>query len=228
MENKRKNKKPITFRKIMRRRLLSGLLVLVPLGLTMFVVQFLYDLTVGRVEPFVRVLFNPLPAFVTPIALVLLLVTLTYALGLLANIVLGRKLIGLFDYALENTPLIKVVYGASKQIVQVLSAEEDNRGFKSVLVVDFPMAGMKTFAFVSGKILLEDLHEGKMKEHYRVFIPTTPNPTSGYLQFVPVDEAEEAGISVEDAIRTIMSAGLVIPDTVGPCQRETPTPDIDI
>jgi uncharacterized membrane protein len=216
MDNQGKRRKKKTFKSILRRRMISGLLVVIPLGITIFILRFLYDLTAGQLEPLIKLLLEPLSEYVVPVLSIILLFFLTYGMGLIASVVIGKKLIGVGEAILDCIPLVKMVYGASKQVVQTISFQDNNTTYKSVVIVDFPMSGMKSLAFVTGKMRLVDKSEGTIREHYRVFVPTTPNPTSGYLEFVPVDKAELSGISVEEALKTIMSAGLVMPEAVGP------------
>jgi len=73
---------------------------------------------------------------------------------------------------------------------------------------------MKAIAFVTGRMLIEDNHDGSVREHYRMFVPTTPNPTSGYFEIVSTDAVENPGISVEEAVKMVMSGGLLTPDTL--------------
>jgi uncharacterized membrane protein len=214
--NPYKIKRKKTFKSILRRRMISGFLVIIPLGLTIFILRFLYDLTAGQLEPMIKVLFQPLPEYAVPLVSFTFLFFLTYSIGLVASVVIGRKLIGIGESILERIPLVKTVYGASKQVVQTISFQDDASNYKSVVIIDFPMEGMKSLAFVTGKMRIEDKKDGTMRDHYRMFVPTTPNPTSGYLEFVPVDKTELSGISVEEALKTIMSAGLVMPESLGP------------
>ncbi len=207
-------KKPL--KKLVRRRLLSGLLVVVPAGLTIFVLRFLYDLTAGRLASMMRPLFGPFPDYVIPALSLLVLAVVTYGVGLVASAVAGRTLIGFAEAVVDRIPLISTIYGASKQIVQILSITDEASKFKSVVLVNFPRPGMKAFGFVTGKIALQHGEDGPLRDHYRVFVTTTPNPTSGYLEFIPVEEVEHSGISVEDALKALLSGGLVMPETIGP------------
>lgn len=215
MDIPKKRRKKRTFKAIVRRRIVSGLLVVVPVGLTIFILRFLYQLTAGQLTPVMRPLFRTLPDYVVPAASIILLLLVIYVIGMVARVFIGRKIIALIESILENIPLVKTVYGASKQVVQTLSLQDDAAQFKSVVIVDFPRPGMKAFAFVTGKIAFQDEETGIVRQHYRVFVPTTPNPTSGYLEFVPVEEVEPCGISTEDAVKGILSAGLVMPEVIG-------------
>lgn len=216
IKKKKKRKKRPTLKAILQHRILSGLLVVVPLSLTIFILRFLYLLTAGRLEPITRGLFKRVPEYGIAFVSVLILLGTIYCVGLVANIIVGRKVIALGEKLLAKIPLVNTVYGASKQVVQSLSFQDDSESFQSVVIVDFPKPGTKAFAFVTNTVVLRDGISGEEKKHYRVFIPTTPNPTSGYMEFIPVEATEEAGISVEDAVTTVMSAGLVTPKEVGP------------
>ncbi|NLN92897.1 MAG: DUF502 domain-containing protein [Candidatus Hydrogenedens sp.] len=211
----RQQRKRPTLKAILQHRLLSGLLVVVPLSLTVFILRFLYLLTAGRLEPVTRGLFKKVPEYGIAFVSILILLSVTYGVGLIANIIVGRKIIALGEKLLAKIPLVNTVYSASKQVVQSLSFQDDSGSFQSVVIVDFPKPGTKSFAFVTSTMIIRDGVSGEEKKHYRVFIPTTPNPTSGYMEFIPVEQAEDAGISVEDAVTTVMSAGLVSPKVVG-------------
>lgn len=213
-KRKKKKKRP-GLKAILQHRILSGLLVVVPLGLTVFILRFLYDFTAGRLEPVTRVLFTKVPEYGIAFVSILILLAATYGIGLIAHIVIGKKIIALAEGLLSKIPFVKTVYGASKQVVESLSLQDDANSFQSVVLVDFPCPGIKAFGFVTNTVVLRDTVSGEEKKHYRVFILTTPNPTSGYLEFVPEDRAENAGISVEDAITTVMSAGLISPKMIG-------------
>jgi uncharacterized membrane protein len=203
----------VRFRSIVRRRLISGLLVVIPIGLTAFILRFLYDLTAGQLTPVIRRIVHPLPDYVIQVVSMVVLLLVLYGTGLVASAVVGRRLIGLVEAVLQRIPLVKTVYGASKQVVQTLSFKDASTNFESVVIVDFPRPGMKAIAFVTGRMLIEDGQDGRVTECYRTFVPTTPNPTSGYFEIVPVDSVSNAGVSVEDAVKMVMSGGLITPDS---------------
>jgi uncharacterized membrane protein len=210
---KRRKKQSVTtrIRTILRRRMLAGVLVIVPLGITAFVLHFLYGFTAGRLTPVVKRLFDPMPEYAVPVASMTILFLAVYLVGLIASVVVGRRIIGLFEGLLVRIPLVRTVYGASKQMVQTLSFQGEGKHFKSVVFIDFPRAGMKSLAFVTGRVLLEDADTGTTTEYLKVFVPTTPNPTSGYFELVPPDAVTESGITVEEAATFVMSGGFVAP-----------------
>lgn len=191
---------------ILRDRMLSGLLVVVPVGITIIVVRFLYDFTAGRLTPILKRFFGYIPDYLVPVLAVFILIAGFYLLGLLTSAVLGRRLIALAEAIITRIPLVKNVYGGSKQVVDTLFQADSAQNFESVVIVDFPRPGMKALAFVTGTV--EVSGEGK---HYKLFVPTTPNPTSGYFEIAAPANVVRLDISVEDAVKFIVSGGLLAP-----------------
>jgi uncharacterized membrane protein len=210
---KRKKRKKLSWREqvrhIIRARLLSGLLVIVPLGITVYVISFMYVFTAGRLTPVVRRMFGTLPEYVVPLVSLALLFLFFYFLGLITSVLVGRKLVNLLESVIQRIPLVKTVYGSSKQIVLSLSAQDAEGNFESVVFVDFPHPGMKSLAFVTGRVEIEG--EG---EHLKLFVPTTPNPTSGYFELVRPERALRVEVSVEDAVALVISGGIVNPPSL--------------
>jgi len=193
-------------RTTVRGYLVRGLLVLVPLGITAYVLWLVYMLTAGHLAPFIRQHLLHIPsAAVAPLSVLLFLIIL-YLTGFTAAWVVGRRLIALGETILHRIPLVKSVYTASKQAVEMLSAQGKEAGYKAAVFIDFPFPGARTMAFVTGKSEVEGVGP-----HYRVFVPTTPNPTSGYLLLLPPEHVKDSGLSVEEAAKCIMSAGVVTP-----------------
>lgn len=213
-KHRKKKSVVVRARSILRRRLLSGILVIVPLGITAFVLNFLYGFTAGRLTPLVKQVFDPMPEYAVPVASLTILFLAVYLMGLIASVVVGRQIIGLFEGLLVRIPLVRTVYGASKQMVQTLSFQGEGEHIKSVVFIDFPHAGMKALAFVTGRVVLEDADTGTTTEYYKAFVPTTPNPTSGYFELIPPDDITESDITVEEAVTFVMSGGLVAPDSL--------------
>ncbi|MGD8453689.1 MAG: DUF502 domain-containing protein [Phycisphaerae bacterium] len=154
--------------------------------------------------------FEILPATVqwgTAIFSVLLTVFFLYAVGLFAANLVGRRVIQTFEQVLERVPLIKTIYRGLKQILASFSGDQ-TQSFQRVALVPFPQERMRCVAFVTNTF--RDSETGE--ELCSVFIATTPNPTTGYLQILKRSEITELDWSVEEAIRTIMSGGILKPD----------------
>lgn len=204
-------KKPLMTRLRTRVRdyMLRGLLVIVPLGVTAYVLYFCYSITAGYLVPIIQEYFFLVPDYaVVPLSVALFL-ALLYVVGVVAAAVVGRRLIALAEAVIRHIPLVKTVYGASKQVVDVLSTQSADAEYQAAVVVDFPSPGLKSLGFVTGTIMVED-----DREYYKIFIPTTPNPTSGYFELVPPEGVTPSSFSVEDAVKTVISAGILAPETL--------------
>jgi uncharacterized membrane protein len=194
----------------LRRRLVTGLLVLVPTGITILVVRFLFSLTASVLAPAVRLVPGKLPASVISLISVCAFLLLLYAVGALAQLLVGRRLISIAEALVARIPLVKSVYSAAKQVVDTLSPSR-REAFKSVVWVEFPRPGFRALAFVTGNI-----RDADGTECYKLFIPTAPNPTSGFFEIAPCGEVRESALSIEDGIKMILSAGILAPDTLEP------------
>lgn len=157
--------------------------------------------------------------WVIAIISVLLTIILLYAVGLFAANLLGRRVINSFENILDKVPLVKTVYRSSKQVLAIFAGEQ-SREFQRTALVPFPQEKMRAVGFITS--IFRDSVTGE--ELASVFIPTTPNPTTGYLQILKRKELVELDWSVEDAVRTIMSAGILRPEflTIVPGARQRP------
>ena len=171
--------------------------------------------------------FNMLPEtvqWVTAIVAVLLTIVILYGIGLFAANLLGRRVINTFESALDKVPLVKTVYRSTKQILSTFAGEQSEE-FQRAALVPLPQEKMRSVGFITA--IFNDSVTGE--ELATVFIPTTPNPTTGYLQVLKRKELVELDWSVEDAVRTIMSGGILRPDflTIVPgIQRAEELPEV--
>lgn len=193
-----------------RRYLIAGLLVWAPLAATGWIVYTLVslmDMSLLLLPPNYRPehwLPFPIPGFGILLALSVLLLT-----GLLVANFLGRQIVHWGEALLDRIPLVRSVYSAIKQLLQTFLSS-DSRSFRKVLLVQYPSKGLWTLAFLAG----DPVGEVQDKTHadvLTVYVPTAPNPTSGYVIFLARDEAIELDMSVEDAMRMIVSLGMVVP-----------------
>jgi len=204
--------------KNIRKRLLTGVILLLPIGVTLLVLKWLFGWLAGFLQPlalrFVESLpedafLSSLPAayvsFFVSVVSILMLVVLVYLVGLIAYFVVGRKFLKLFDLLLMRIPLVRTVYSSVKQVMESMSLP-GQAGFQAVVFVEFPRPGFKAIAFLTGHI------EGPDGEELcKVFVPTGPNPTSGFLEFIPKREVIPAAMSVEEAFKMILSGGILSP-----------------
>ncbi|MBI4161625.1 MAG: DUF502 domain-containing protein [Acidobacteria bacterium] len=201
-----------------RARFLGGFLVLLPLFVTLWVLLFLFRLIDRTITPWVVGLLAwlrlpvPVEAWIRPLAPVLALV-LTAAViclfGVLAGDVFGRSLLRGIDSLFLRVPLIKFVYGSSRQIMDAFTAS-GSQAFQKVVLVEYPRRGMYAIGFATGEGI-RFLHTGNGAELVTVFLPTTPNPTSGMMVALPPGEVQALPLTVEEGMKMIISGGLVVP-----------------
>ena len=186
----------------LRFRILTGILVVVPLGITIWILRFFFRLVDGILQPAVeKALGQTIPGLGFVLTVVLL-----YVIGLFASWVLGRRLIHWGESLLKRIPLVKNIYTAAKQVIEAISLPK-GQAFKRVVLIEFPRPGMWVVAFVTGEVYNSD-----GKKLIKLFVPTTPNPTSGYLELVPEDQVRGTNMSVEDGIKMLVSGGILSPE----------------
>ena len=189
-----------------RARLISGVLVLVPLAVTLKVLQILFRLVLGYVWPIARILPRDwLPEYVAGLVAFVILLGFLYVIGTLTRMMLGRRLMKWGESLLVRIPLVNSVYTWTKNLVDLLVRKEP-RAFGQVVLVDFPYPGCHAIGFVGGVGTSED-----GRRVVRVFLPTTPNPTSGYLLLLDEQKVKPLPISVEEALRLVVSGGILGP-----------------
>ena len=197
---------------------LTGLLVTAPVLLTVYITWAAIELIDGQVASilpgFNQLVFANIPGAGLIIGLILITV-----IGAIAAGFLGRWIIRLGESILSRMPIVRSIYGASKQILEtVISTQSD--AFRDAVLVEYPRRGLWVIGFVTGGT------RGEVAEHIdiemvNVFIPTTPNPTSGFLLFCPRDEIIYLEMSVEDAVKLVVSGGIVHPPENGKSAAKT-------
>ncbi|HSC47223.1 MAG TPA: DUF502 domain-containing protein [Gammaproteobacteria bacterium] len=207
----------------LRRYLFTGLLIWIPLGVTLFIFQLfigymdrLVTLFPRAWQPIELVGFD-IPGLGVILALLILLLT-----GFLASNYLGRLLLGLGNEVLEHIPLVRSVYSAAKQISDTMFANK-GKSFRKVVMIRYPQKDTWSLAFQTGETLGE-LDEKVPGHKISVFVPTTPNPTSGFLLMVPPEDVIELEMSVDDALKMIISLGVIVPPWPKPKEDETAPP----
>ena len=188
---------------------IAGIVVTGPTLLTLYIIWLIVtfiDSSVGALLPSV---YNPQTYLHVPgFGLVIVVLGLTL-IGALTAGVLGRVYVRLSDRVLARMPVVRGIYAAVKQIFETVLAKQSN-SFREVVLVQWPREGMWTIAFVTAAVEGE-LQRRTGADTIAVYVPTTPNPTSGYLMFVPRRDAITLDMSVEDAIKYVISTGIVTP-----------------
>lgn len=194
--------------KLFRGYLLAGLVVWLPILVTIGVLRFIVDLLDNTLALIPRA-YQPehllglhIPGLGVVLSLILLVGT-----GVLVTNFLGQRLVGWGESILARIPLVRSIYNAVKQVINtVLSSNGD--AFRKVLLIEYPRKGLWSLAFQTGTATAE-INTHIQEEMISVFIPTTPNPTSGFLMMIPKQEAIELNMSIEEALKFIISLGVM-------------------
>lgn len=198
----------------LRNTFLTGLLILIPLVATYLLVAFLFDLLSGAGAPLIRAMFAPLQELdglwwlepITPLANFVLALVVIFLLGLVGTNFIGRRILDAVNALILRLPLISSVYGAVKQMVETFQGPSGS--FQRVVLLEYPRPGTWMMGLVTTQ-RADTLGLSSGADLLSVFIPTTPNPTSGFLVLVPPDEVVEIDYSVEEAFTFIVSSGIV-------------------
>ncbi len=187
--------------KKLRRQFLTGILVIMPIGVTIWLLVWIFNSIDNILQPLASsILGRTIPGLGFVIMIVLV-----YLVGVMASTVGARRLVNYGESLLGRVPIVRPIYSSIKQIVDSFSTS-GKTGFKQVVVAEFPMKGTRTIGFVTN----ESLNKAGEKLLY-IFIPTAPNPTSGFLQIVREEDVIQVDMSVGDALKMVMSAGKVLP-----------------
>ena len=210
-----------------RASFLTGLVVILPFALTLWLVWSVVGWIDGFVLPLVPPQFRPeryIGINLRGIGVIFLLLFILLV-GWVARGVIGRAVIMQGEALVDRMPIVRTIYGGAKQIAETVFAQ-DNSSFEKACLVEYPRRGIWAIAFVSttvkGEIAARDPAGEAMLS---VFLPTTPNPTSGFLLFVPVSDVVTLDMSVEDAAKLVISAGLVYPNGKDRAPDTRPLPD---
>ena len=184
-----------------RSKLFAGIATLLPLYLTFFVIKFLFLTLEEMSAPMLTKLGVEIPGLG-----IILTVVLIFILGVLVTNFLGRKIFNLGERIVKKVPIVNMIYTTLKQITDTFT-KGSTEAFEGAVYIQYPRTGLWTMAFISG--------ESRTKEgvpYYHLFVPTTPNPTSGFFLMIPQADAVSTGMSVEDGLKTIISGGLLAPE----------------
>lgn len=195
----------------MRAKAVAGILLILPVGITLFALQFIFRAVDGIfAQPVANILSHLVQREVTIPGLgFLFFLILIYVAGVIATNVVGRGFAYLTDRFFTFIPLAKNIYSAAKQLTIAFTPER-RETFRQTVFVEFPKTGSHTIGFATN-----ELTDSEGKTFVSVFIPTTPNPTSGYMLLVPKERAIPSTLKVEDAIKSVMSGGFALPTRIG-------------
>jgi uncharacterized membrane protein len=202
--------------------LARGLLLVLPTIVTLWLLRILFGIVSDNVTPLVlRVLAASGATWietwharlVVPLIGVVLTMLLVYLIGLIAANLVGQKLLAMIERGIGRVPFVKSIYGGTRQLLDAFGA--GNRGtFSRVVLAEYPRTGLWTIGFVTIEAPIEIPAGEKTIESVMVFFPTTPNPTSGWLALVPKSDLLEIEVSIEEAVKLIVSGGIVAPASI--------------
>jgi uncharacterized membrane protein len=187
----------------LRRHFLAGILVVVPLGIAILVLAWLFTSIDNILQPIIKGIFG---SEITGLGLGIAIV-LIYVIGIIAENIIGGRLIRFGESLLTRVPLFRQIYTGAKQVVEGLSGAGVNKAaFREVVFVEFPREGMQTIAFITNEIT-----EKSGKKLFTIYVPTAPLPTSGYLEIVTEDKLIRTDIPVDEAMKMVISSGMILP-----------------
>jgi len=189
--------------KKLKRLFIRGFFALIPLVVTIYVLQIIFSFLEGLLSLFIRDLFGITIPGVGVVASVLLILFI----GFIVTNVLGARLVGYGEKLIGKVPLVPKIYFAIKQIIVAFSLQ-GKQSFSKVVMVEYPRKGIYSIGFIISACRAE-IQAASEKPLINIFVPTTPNPTTGFLLMVPEDEVIVLDMSVEEGLKLILSAGMV-------------------
>ena len=201
------------FQRRIRNVFITGLLITLPIALTWFILQFLLNNFDALSPVFTNILIQlgaPIPeGYRIPFLGLVVTLLIVLIVGWLTTNFFGNKVFQIGELLIEKIPFVRRIYKSSKQVVSSI-AEADTSAFRKVVLIEFPRRGLLAIGFVTGESRGE-VQELTRENMLNVFVPTMPNPTSGFLIFSPLEELTEVSMTIEEGIKYVVSGGLVTP-----------------
>ena len=186
-------------------RLLSGLVIVIPVVATYVVLKFVFDI----LDPLPQPLFDQVLGREIPGVGIVSLFILVYVAGVIGSYVLGRRLIAFGHRLVDLIPIIRPIYRTARQTIDALSLADWEHRFSRVVLLEYPRPGIKSIGFVTATY-----KDDNGQPMVAVYIPTTPVPTSGFLALLPEDDVVSTTLSVEEAMKIVISGGVLTPDQI--------------
>ena len=184
-----------------RSKLFAGIATAFPLFLTYFLLKFLFE-TLDEIS---KPILNKFGVEVPGLGILLTLV-LIFSLGVIVTNFLGKKIFNIGENIVKRVPFVSTIYSTLKQITDTFTKGTSDT-FQGAVYIQYPRVGLWTMAFISGE---SNTNDGV--PYYHLFVPTTPNPTSGFFLMIPQEDAVPTGMSVEEGLKTIISGGMLAPE----------------
>lgn len=204
----------------LRRYFLAGILITAPIVITFYISWLLIRWVDSKITPLLPDTYNPetyLPFAIPGLGLVIVIVFLTFVGWATAGII-GRFWTRVTESLLSQMPVVRSIYGAVKQIIETVLQQQSN-AFRQVVLFEYPRRGSWALGFITGQTQGE-VQSITESDVVNVFLPTTPNPTSGYLLFIPRDELVVLDMTVEEGIKMVISGGIVTPPDRRPAEQQ--------
>ncbi|MCF6323337.1 MAG: DUF502 domain-containing protein [Gammaproteobacteria bacterium] len=197
-----------------KRYLIAGLLVWLPLGVTVLVIRLLVSF-MDQLLVFIPVKYQPetLLGFNIPGLGVVMAVLIVLITGIIVANFFGRQLVAAWESLLGRIPLVRTIYHSVKQVAVTIFSSQ-GKSFRKVLLIEYPRKGIYTLAFQTGDAV-EEVKQKSGENLINVFVPTTPNPTSGFFIMVPDEDVQVLDMNIDDALKMIMSLGVIVPGGKG-------------
>lgn len=194
----------------LRRYFVAGLLFWVPVGVTVLIITFLVDL-LDRTLLLIPAPWRPanLFGFEVPGLGVVLAVVVVLVTGVIVANLLGRQLLRAWEALLSRIPFVRSIYSAAKQVAETVISDS-GKSFREVVMVEYPRKGLWTLAFVTGKAM-GSARDRIGEDAISLYVPTTPNPTSGFFLMVQEQDVVRLDMSVEEGLKLILSTGVIVP-----------------
>ena len=188
--------------------LFAGLLSILPVALTYWIILKLFQFFSNPGAKIVAIMFKgDVPKYIPQLAGFILTILFIYIIGQLVSNVLGKQIYAWFEKILSRIPFVNTVYRVIKQITSHISGP-DRQAFKKVVFIEYPRKKLWTLCMVTGE------SKNKQEElYYHIFVPTTPNPTSGFLLYIPQKDVQHTDMSIEEGMKIIISGGMLAPTT---------------
>ncbi|MDY0028890.1 MAG: DUF502 domain-containing protein [Pseudobdellovibrionaceae bacterium] len=216
LDTKPKKQKESRLFSALRGYFLTGIVVTAPVGLSLYLVWSVLvwiDEKVGDIIPVSLTNDKDFPGLGVVVAFGFFIVV-----GMFTRNFIGRMFLNLSHYIMERLPVVKTIYGAIKQVIDMVMGQQA-KAFRDVVMIEYPRKGVYMMGFLTGRTEGE-VQELTDKEMVNIFIPTTPNPTSGFLVFVPKEEVIDLNMSVDDGLKMIISGGMITPKYIPPTMEE--------
>ena len=185
--------------------LITGIISIIPIYLTYWIIENLFNFFSGPGKRIIEIFFDVEFQFLTQLVGFLLTLSFLILLGLIVKNVFGKKIYNYFELLLSNIPIINRIYKTIKNVTDTLASSKEQT-FTKVVMIEYPKKNLWTLAMVTSESV-----DSKGNQYYNLFVPTTPNPTSGYLIICRKEDTVDAGVSVEEGLSIIISGGMLGP-----------------